>query len=90
MQILFVPSKILIVIIAVLCCELGLAQERSTKGTKIILAVNEESDVVEHIELLVSFQKMGAKPCTKSENHDCKTDKNTCMDFLEFIRETCR
>lgn len=33
-------------------------QTRSTKATKIILVVHEKSDVVEHLELLSTIQKM--------------------------------
>lgn len=58
MKTLFVPYKILLIAATILCCGISLAQELSTKGTKIILVVHDESDVVEHIELLVNFQKI--------------------------------
>lgn len=48
----------LLVVVAVLCSGVSFAQERTTNGVKVILAINEKSDVVEHIELLVNFQKM--------------------------------
>lgn len=58
MQPLFVSCKIALVLATVFFCGISLAQERITKGTKIVLAVNEKSKAVEHIELLVNFQKI--------------------------------
>ena len=69
MQTLFVPYKIVLVVAAVLFCGKTLAQERVTKGTKIILAVNEESEVVEHIELLINFQKIKKEQLLEKYGH---------------------
>lgn len=45
-------------------------QTRSTKATKIVLVVNQKSNSVEHIELLVSFQKKKKKELAGSyTNH---------------------
>ncbi len=40
------------------------SQTRSTKGAKIILVINKESNTVEHIELLANFQKKNKKQLT--------------------------
>jgi len=54
----YITSKMLVIAMMILFCGIGNAQERKTKETKIILAVNEKSDAVEHIDLLVNFQKI--------------------------------
>jgi len=71
MQTLFVPfNKIALIVLTILFCGISLAQERTTKRTKIILAVNEKSKAVEHIELLANFQKFKKEQLQeKYDNH---------------------
>lgn len=70
MQFPFLPNKILILVLVVLNYSLCKAQERTTKGTKIILAVNEKSGSVDDIELLTRFQNFKEeKLAEKYSNH---------------------
>ena len=58
MNTLFVPFKVSLFTMAFLLTGTALAQERTTKETKVIVVINEKSDTAEHIELLANFQKL--------------------------------
>ncbi len=69
MQLLDLRLKILLVTAIVLCSGICFGQERITKETKVILVVDNKSDVVEHIVLLANFQKTEEKQLMKNYGH---------------------
>ena len=65
MQALFVRINILLFGLLVWVSPVGIAQERTTNETKVILAVNKKTDRVDHIVLLSNFQRLDKKELTK-------------------------
>lgn len=64
----FIPNKKTLVFLSFLFISICAAQERITKEVKIILAVNQKSEIVEFVELLVEFQKMNKDELLKRYN----------------------